>query len=204
MGTSPFANFVLQKAISMNRSSASQYVIDEIMSSHRGVIRASDHKYGCRVIQRLLEHCRRDQTDPLIDEIIASAADVSKSQYGIYVICHILEKGNEHHRHQLLKLIIANCLDLASVTYGRAVLSKVLEEVSEPEVYSLRLALLEAPHVLAEMAKCRYGYCGVVALLESLLASDRKDVWDKIVAQDSALPRTKYGRKVTDSINAFA
>jgi hypothetical protein len=152
----------------------------------------------------LLEHCRRDQTDPLIDEILAGAVDVSKSQYGIYVICHIVEKGNEHHKHHLLKLVAANVLDLASVTYGRAVLSRALEEASEPEVYSIRLALLGAPQVLAEMAHCRYGYCGVVSLLQSMLVSDRKDVWDKIVAQDSALPRTKFGRKVMDSINVVA
>merc|ERR1711933_9556 len=93
---SPFANYVLQKSISMVGPSASQYVIDEIMSTRNGSIRASHHKYGCRVVQRLFEHCRRDQTDPLVDEILASAVEVSKSQYGMYVIWHILEEGNEH------------------------------------------------------------------------------------------------------------
>jgi len=61
--------------------------------------------------------------------------------------------------------------------------------------------LREEPRLLARMAQCRYGYRGVSDFLQSLPESDRRDLWDKLVAEDTALRSSKYGQMVAQSID---
>ena len=53
----------------------------------------SSHPYGCRVIQRILEHCNPEQTGPILDELHANTEQLLQDQYGNYVIQHVLEHG---------------------------------------------------------------------------------------------------------------
>ena len=53
----------------------------------------STHPYGCRVIQRILEHCTPEQTTPILDELHSSTEQLLQDQYGNYVIQHVLEHG---------------------------------------------------------------------------------------------------------------
>ena len=51
----PHANHVLQKFIKILPPSEVQFVIDEIVQPTNGPLWAAEHKYGCRIILRLLE-----------------------------------------------------------------------------------------------------------------------------------------------------
>lgn len=46
----------------------------------------SSHPYGCRVIQRILEHCSAEQTRVILDELHQSVDDLVNDQYGNYVV----------------------------------------------------------------------------------------------------------------------
>ena len=50
------------------------------------VLPLSTHPYGCRVIQRILEHCTPEQTTPILDELHANTERLVQDQYGNYVI----------------------------------------------------------------------------------------------------------------------
>merc|ERR1719343_1869951 len=64
----PHANYVLQKSIALLKPLSSQFIIDEIVrKGARAVAQAAKHKYGCRIIQRLLEHCKTAQVRDLAD-----------------------------------------------------------------------------------------------------------------------------------------
>lgn len=54
------------------------------------VLTLSTHPYGCRVIQRILEHCTPEQTAPILDEMHAHVEQLIQDQYGNYVIQHVL------------------------------------------------------------------------------------------------------------------
>lgn len=54
------------------------------------VLTLSTHPYGCRVIQRILEHCTPEQTTPILDEMHAHVEQLIQDQYGNYVIQHVL------------------------------------------------------------------------------------------------------------------
>ena len=55
----------------------------------------STHPHGCRVIQRILEHCKPEQTSPILDELHQNTDQLLQDQYGNYVIQHVLEHGKQ-------------------------------------------------------------------------------------------------------------
>jgi len=57
------------------------------------VFSLSTHPYGCRVIQRILEHCNLEQTSAILDELLSNIEPLLQDQYGNYVIQHVLEHG---------------------------------------------------------------------------------------------------------------
>jgi len=68
----PHANHVVQKCIMTMRPHALQFIIDEIESrGAAGVRKIAKHQYGCRILQRLLEHCRPDQVQGLVEDLLA-------------------------------------------------------------------------------------------------------------------------------------
>lgn len=50
----------------------------------------STHPYGCRVIQRILEHCTPEQVAPILEELHSHAEQLVQDQFGNYVIQHVL------------------------------------------------------------------------------------------------------------------
>lgn len=59
----------------------------------------STHPYGCRVVQRVLEHCTIDSVkDDIRDHILQATLPLASDQYGNYVIQHMLEHGPESAR----------------------------------------------------------------------------------------------------------
>lgn len=53
---------------------------------HLKVFSLSSHPYGCRVIQRILEHCSAEQTRVILDELHLSVDNLVNDQYGNYVV----------------------------------------------------------------------------------------------------------------------
>merc|ERR1712139_585287 len=78
----PNANFVLQKFICVLRPQASQFILDELRKA--GFSKAARHRYGCRVLQRLLEHCGAEQLQPLVEDLLLDASALCRHVYGHY------------------------------------------------------------------------------------------------------------------------
>ena len=63
------------------------------------VVGLSTHPYGCRVVQRVLEHCTVEDVKAFVRrQILLSTAPLATDQYGNYVIQHMLEHGPESAR----------------------------------------------------------------------------------------------------------
>ena len=70
------------------------------------VVSLSTHPYGCRVVQRVLEHCTiNDAKEHIRREILRSTALLATDQYGNYVIQHMLEHGPASARYALRKIL---------------------------------------------------------------------------------------------------
>merc|ERR1712203_7773 len=74
---SPHANHVLQACIILLRPKDMQFVFDELHSKLRGPTLASQHKYGCRIIKRLLECGSKAQVTGLAEALLTDLRAVS-------------------------------------------------------------------------------------------------------------------------------
>ncbi|KAL2533431.1 Pumilio5 [Abeliophyllum distichum] len=118
-------NHVIQKCIESIPAAG----IDFIISSFRGqVATLSMHPYGCRVIQRVLEHCDDElQTQFIVDEILESVCTLIQDQYGNYVTQHVLERGKPHERSQIISKITGSVVQLSQHKFASNVVEKCLE-----------------------------------------------------------------------------
>lgn len=59
------------------------------------------HSYGCRVIQRLLEHCTQNQLVNALEELHQATDKLAYNPYGNYVLQHLLCQGSEDDVHRI-------------------------------------------------------------------------------------------------------
>lgn len=63
------------------------------------VLPLAHHSYGCRLVQRLLQHCTVEEvTSKVIDELVAAVDELSRHEYGNYVIQHLVIDGPDDAR----------------------------------------------------------------------------------------------------------
>ena len=91
-------NHVVQKCIETVEASRLQFIIDAFRGQ---VYNLSTHPYGCRVIQRILEHCTGDQTTPVLEELHTHIEALIQDQYGNYVVQHVLDRGKPEDKSKI-------------------------------------------------------------------------------------------------------
>ncbi|QCE13442.1 hypothetical protein DEO72_LG11g435 [Vigna unguiculata] len=118
-------NHVIQKCI----ESIPTKKISFILSAFCGQVAIlSMHPYGCRVIQRVLEHCTDEsQCQFIVDEILESVCDLAQDQYGNYVTQHVLERGKPQERSQIISKLSGHIVELSQHKFASNVVEKCLE-----------------------------------------------------------------------------
>ncbi|GMY38238.1 Pumilio-like 5 [Fagus crenata] len=101
---------------------------EHVLKCVRQVTTLSSHPYGCRVIQRVLEHCSDElQIQSIVDEILESASVLAQDQYGNYVTQHVLEMRKPHARSQIIKKLRGKIVQMSQHKYASNVVEKCLE-----------------------------------------------------------------------------
>ena len=98
-------NHVIQKCIEIVSRVAkeaatpelSEYLssrIQFIIEAFQGRIKElSSHPYGCRVVQRILEHCSNPQKSVILEELRQCCSELVQDCYGNYVIQFVMQHG---------------------------------------------------------------------------------------------------------------
>lgn len=81
----------------------------------------STHPYGCRVIQRILEHCTPEQTTPVLEELHQHTEQLVQDQYGNYVVQHVLEHGCQEDKSKIVNVVRGKVLNLSQHKFARYV-----------------------------------------------------------------------------------
>eukprot|EP00978_Attheya_sp_CCMP212_P031490 scaffold119195_cov50-Attheya_sp.AAC.2 len=102
-----------------------QFIVDDVLDN---VASLSCHPYGCRVLQRILEHTAEPQKTRALDEINNCHRLLLDDQYGNYVIQHVLQFGRNLDRDSILALIYENgLLILSRQKFASNVVEKLLQ-----------------------------------------------------------------------------
>jgi hypothetical protein len=144
---SPHGNYVIQKVIALMPASQISFISEELVESGAEVAR---HRFGCRVMCRLLEHASNSApTVALINEILHEAEDLCNHCYGHYVIESILEHGLESQKRSIVEALHIGTFGNASDRSLLYVVEKALSHCSHAdrrkiqEVLPQALALLQ-------------------------------------------------------------
>lgn len=188
----PHANFVLQRCITTMKPNALQFIIDEIQSATQ----AAKHRYGCRVMERLIEHCLPEQVEPLVDDLLVDAAALCTHVFGHYVMQHLLEHGTCDQASGVIKILQENAATLGGDTYGCSVVAKALGHGFEEDRKAMASALIQSEGVIPAMSFARHGHMAVKLVLAMVEGSERDSACRQLYACEKKLRDSRYGRVV--------
>lgn len=163
---SPHANYVLEKVIEQLSSPTSAFIADELLAT---VPRFARHRFGCRIVCRLVEHCSREEsTRKLIQKLLEDpdeAIDLCRHNFGHHVVQSILEHGDDAHKEMIAQVLLRDVLSNASHRSSSYVVEAALKNCSSEDQDRLVQALLQ-PGIISELAKADFGSYVVRTLLK--------------------------------------
>ncbi|KAF8894634.1 armadillo-type protein [Infundibulicybe gibba] len=115
-------NHVIQKLIERVSPDRLGFV-----TSFRGnVYDLSTHPYGCRVLQRCLEHLPDEHTRPLLEELHKYTVNLMQDQFGNYVVQFVLENGKPQDKAVIISKLRGQMLQMARHKFASNVCEKAL------------------------------------------------------------------------------
>ncbi|XP_037101240.1 pumilio homolog 2 isoform X2 [Syngnathus acus] len=221
-------NHVVQKCIECVQPQALQFIIDAFQGQ---VFVLSTHPYGCRVIQRILEHCTQEQTLPILEELhqhseqlgqkyqgvslemtpktyyTVSRDALFKDQYGNYVIQHVLEHGRPEDKSKIVAEVRGKVLLLSQHKFASNVVEKCVIHSSRAE----RALLIDevccqkdGPHsALYTMMKDQYANYVVQRMIDMAEPAQRKIIMHKIRPHIATLRKYTYGKHILAKLEKY-
>ncbi|KAL2928860.1 Pumilio-like protein 5 [Bienertia sinuspersici] len=158
------------------------------------------HPYGCRVIQRVLEHCTDElQSQFIVDEILESVCTLAQDQYGNYVTQHVSRGGKPQERSQIIKNLCGQVIHMSQHKFASNVIEKCLE-YGDPASRELLISEVvgqnEGNDNLLVMMKDQYANYVVQKILEKCTDNQRDLLLGRIRVHLNALKKYTYGKHI--------
>ena len=208
-------NHVVQKAIERVPAEHIQFIINAFTGQVQSL---ATHPYGCRVIQRMLEHCEEPTRTAVLQELHACAPALVVDQYGNYVTQHVIEHGRDEDRSKIIALVTNQLSSFSKHKFASNVVEKSIQFGSKDERHKI-VATLTAVNDKGEspsqsLIRDQYGNyvirkpqrtLGCLAcnanyrtekLLNELKESERDEFVELIKAQLALLKRFSYGKQI--------
>jgi len=196
---SPHANHVLQQAIELMRPSAVQFILPELRRWGKPSALAR-HRYGCRVLERLIEHFPPHDLALFIGEVLEEALHLCRHVYGNFVMQHVLEHGEQTQKKRIIDVL---CSDLAGVALDQhacSVLDKALSYGSPSDQLLLAEQVINERGLLAAMATMRGGFAATQRLFRVVGGRLLEEARSQLASQAQDIQRTKHGRALIGAV----
>jgi pumilio RNA-binding family len=175
-----------------------QFIVDDVLG-HAAAL--STHSYGCRVIQRILEHCSPVQIRPIISEIIFKCRDLVKDQFGNYVVQHVISHGEPDQQRVVMDAVFPEIGRWSQHKYASNVVEACLDHASKAEIARTIDFILQCDESgsscpLLPMMKHMYGNYVVQKLLDKADPRDRQRIVCIVRHNADYLKRFTFGKHV--------
>jgi hypothetical protein len=187
------APYVVELYESLNGNHVLSKVVEVIPAANLGQVIATlqehgweevaKHRFGCRVVERLIEHCNEAQLSGLIEVVLAKTALLSRHRYGNFVV-QVLFEHAPNCRKGLLEGILGNASNPAQIPQlamhltASHVVQRALDHCEEEGQARIVQAMLRSSSTTIEDVACgRYGsYVAeqLVMLLSTELVAELK------------------------------
>lgn len=151
-------NHVVQKVIEL----VPRQHLDFIMKAFKGHVTAfASHTFGCRVVQRMLEHGTEDDKAQIMAELHHSFSLLITDQFGNYVAQHVIQNGNRKDQARVIQLVISQLLTLSKHKFASNVVEKCIEFGTDEQRSAIREQLMgigsDGTSALQQMIRDQYG-----------------------------------------------
>lgn len=190
---------------SPHASSVAQLCVEQLPADYLSIAAAAlddkaealaCHQYGCRVVLKLVESCRKhdilDQLDLLLERLSSSAPQLARDKYGNLVVHCLLDSGRPEDRLRVIEAMRRDAADLAKDKVAFNVLERCIKVVASADDSSpladergaLARALLcagrdaEEPEreALARLAQDDYGHLAIIGVVRHLAGSSDREL----------------------------
>ncbi|KAI3931705.1 hypothetical protein MKW92_050438 [Papaver armeniacum] len=190
-------NHVIQKCIECIPQDAIHFIVSTFYDQ---VVTLSTHPYGCRVIQRVLEHCDDATTQRIMmDEIMKSICMLAQDQYGNYVVQHVLEHGKPHERSSIITKLAGQIVQMSQQKFASNVVEKCLAfggPVERQILVNEMLGTTDENEPLQAMMKDQFANYVVQKVLETVDDHQRELILGRIKVHLNALKKYTYGKHI--------
>lgn len=165
---SPHGNYVITKVIEQLPAANLGGIVSEL--EKHGFEEVAKHRFGCRVLERLIEHCEEKDLSGLIAVVKAQASMLSRHQYANFVVQHLFEHSPSQ-RSALLKSFLDQVPQLAMHRVASHVVQRALSYSEQDDQYALIQTMLKAEGetALEKVAVGHYGSYVVEQIAETPL-----------------------------------
>ncbi|TKR72691.1 hypothetical protein L596_020103 [Steinernema carpocapsae] len=203
-------NHVVQKVIERVEPHRLQFIIDAFVrgSNNDTVYTLSTHPYGCRVIQRVLEHCTEEQKRPVLEQLHTNIKALVTDQYGNYVIQHVIEHGALEDRDRIVAQIRGDVLKFAQHKFASNVIEKCLTCGAAHHKNSLITEVCGNPNdgtptPLLDMMRDPYANYVVQKMLDVADSPHRKKMMLAIKPHIPSLRKFNYGKHIITKLEKY-
>jgi len=163
-------NHVLQKSIVVMPPHALQFILHELSFFRGGWVGVACHRFGCRVVERLLEHCDAKLTAPIVAAVVADIDSLCVHPFANYVIQEILEHAPAHRSQVVQALIQVGLPWLAKHQVASNIIERAFDHCDIENQHAMAEAILLTPGAIVDMSLygARYGGYTVRKLLEAV------------------------------------
>merc|ERR1712037_957052 len=105
-------------------SESVDFIIRAVVADTEGMAK---HMYGCRVMQRLLEHCPPNLLASMLTAINQVVGQLAQDQYGNYVVQHMLEHGRLEDKQHIMSVVRQCIMEFAKHKCSSNVVEKCFE-----------------------------------------------------------------------------
>ncbi|KAI4390140.1 hypothetical protein MLD38_002283 [Melastoma candidum] len=190
-------NHVIQKCIECVPEDNIHFIISTFFDQ---IATLSTHPYGCRVVQRVLEHCKSPETlRKVMEEILGSVSNLAQDQYGNYVVQHVLEHGEPHERFVIIEELAGKIVSMSQQKFASNVIEKCLTFGGPAErelMVNEMLGTTDENEPLQAMMKDQFGNYVVQKVLETCEDQHRELILSRVKVHLNALKKYTYGKHI--------
>lgn len=203
---SPHGNHVIQKCIEVLPPHSVQFVVDELAAYPGGWIVLARHRYGCRVVERLIEHCTEETTHPIMMAVVGNAYTLWCHPFGNYVVQHIFEYGSTEQCMQIVSAMVRtdDILSLAQHKVACHVLERAFEKCGSQVHQTLVDAILSRPSGLLTLGCNRYGSFVARRILAVCTPAQSQEALRQLRAGTAQLRASRFGKHLAQYVDAHS
>lgn len=200
--TSPHANFVLQKVVEVLPARSTNFVAEELATYAAEV---AQHRFGCRVISRLIEHHSSDSgespaTTDLVNELLIQTDQLIRHNFARHVLELVFEHGSEAHKQRICQTIRTKPFYYAKDRCSSYVVEKALMLSNRLDAMAISSELLDDPAHFRALAVHECGVHVVRAVIR--LSEDCAKKAGELLRQDlEVVKSTKYGKRLLEEVS---